>query len=247
MGLSGFEDFMAGHHHAEVDDVVVVALQHHAHDVLADIVYVAFNGGHEDAPFGGACRLGLGLFLGFEVGQEVGDGFFHDARAFHHLWEEHFAGSEEVSYHVHAGHQGAFDELKGSIELLTGFFCIGIDVFIESFYEGVGKPLLYGQLPPLLIAPLGLAPGFAFEAPGEVNQSFGCVGPSVEKHIFYMFEEFGFDLFVDFDLSGVHDAHIHTCGDGVVEEGGVHGFADFVVASEAEADVAHASAHAGAG
>ena len=52
----GFEDLLAGDHDAEVDDLVVVAPEDDAHDVLADVVDVALDGGHDDA----ALRLECG-------------------------------------------------------------------------------------------------------------------------------------------------------------------------------------------
>src|ERR1700722_3974867 len=47
-GLGALEDFLAGDHYAEVDDVVVVAGQDYADDVFADVVDVAFDGGEDD-------------------------------------------------------------------------------------------------------------------------------------------------------------------------------------------------------
>jgi hypothetical protein len=47
--------FVAGHHDAEVDDLVVVAAEHHADDVLADVVDVALDGGERTLP-GALCR-----------------------------------------------------------------------------------------------------------------------------------------------------------------------------------------------
>ena len=47
------------HHHAEVDDLEVVALEHDADDVLADVVHVALDGGQQDlarARLASACR-----------------------------------------------------------------------------------------------------------------------------------------------------------------------------------------------
>ena len=46
------EDFLAGNHDAEVDDFVVVAGQDDASDVFADVMDVAFDGGHEDFALG---------------------------------------------------------------------------------------------------------------------------------------------------------------------------------------------------
>jgi hypothetical protein len=55
------------------------------------------------------------------------------------------------------------------------------------------------------------------------------------------------DVVVHTDLPGVDDAHVHARLDGVVEEGGVDGLAHGFVAAEAEAHVAHATAHQGTG
>jgi hypothetical protein len=44
----GGEDLLARHHHAQVDDVEIVALEHHADDVLADVMHIALDGGHHD-------------------------------------------------------------------------------------------------------------------------------------------------------------------------------------------------------
>ena len=44
----GVEDRVGRHHHAEVDHLVVVAAEHDADDVLADVVDVALDGGEHD-------------------------------------------------------------------------------------------------------------------------------------------------------------------------------------------------------
>ncbi len=45
----GLEDLLARHHDAEIDHLEVIALEHHADDVLADVVHVALDRGHHDA------------------------------------------------------------------------------------------------------------------------------------------------------------------------------------------------------
>ena len=42
------EDLRGRRHHAEVDDLVIVAGEHDADDVLADVVHVALDGRHHD-------------------------------------------------------------------------------------------------------------------------------------------------------------------------------------------------------
>ena len=46
--LGGLQDLGRRHHHAEIDDLVIVALEHDADDVLADIVHVALDGREHD-------------------------------------------------------------------------------------------------------------------------------------------------------------------------------------------------------
>ena len=45
---SRFENLLARDHHAEVDDLEVVTAQHDAHDILADVVDVPFDGRKHD-------------------------------------------------------------------------------------------------------------------------------------------------------------------------------------------------------
>ncbi len=78
-----------------------------------------------------------------------------------------------------------------------------------------------------------------------VDEALGCVGTAVEQHVFDHHLQLGLDLFVDLEHSGVDDAHVHARGDGVIEKRGVHGFADLVVAAEAERDVRDAAADLG--
>jgi hypothetical protein len=53
--------------------------EHHADDVLADVVDVALHGGHDDVP---ARRTRpRAAFSGFDVRHQVGHGLFHHARA----------------------------------------------------------------------------------------------------------------------------------------------------------------------
>ena len=56
------------------------------------------------------------------------------------------------------------------------------------------------------------------------------IGAAVQQHVFYEDLQLGLDLFVELEHSGVHDAHVHACGDRVIQERRVHGLADLVVA-----------------
>ena len=58
------QDAVGGDHDAEVDHLVVVAAQDDADDVLADVVDVALDGGHQDTAGRCAGLAGLGLHEG---------------------------------------------------------------------------------------------------------------------------------------------------------------------------------------
>ena len=102
------QDPRGRHHDPEVDHLVVVAAQHDAHDVLADVVDVALDGGHHDRAGTPARALPLRL----EVGDQDGHGLLHHPGALDHLGQEHPAGTEPVADDVHAGHQRPLDHVQ---------------------------------------------------------------------------------------------------------------------------------------
>ena len=107
--LGALEDLLARDHDAQVDDLVVVAGEHDADDVLADVVHVALDGGEHDLALrlddlagGGHRRL-----LRLHERREVGDGLLHHARRLHDLRQEHLARAEQIADDAHAVHQRA--------------------------------------------------------------------------------------------------------------------------------------------
>ena len=88
----GLQNFFRGNHHAEINHFVIIASKHDADDVLADVMDVAFDRGHEDA----ALRLMVSrsLFLLFHKGKQIGDCLFHDAGALDDLRQKHSPRSE---------------------------------------------------------------------------------------------------------------------------------------------------------
>ncbi len=143
-----FQNSFAGDHHAQVDDFVVVAAEHHADDVLADVVHVAFDGGQQHLA-AHLLRRGAGLFLFlFHEGQQIGHGFFHHAGAFDHLRQEHLARAEQIADDLHAGHQRTFDDVEAAGIFLPGFFGVLFDEFDDAFDQGVAEAFFDRALAP---------------------------------------------------------------------------------------------------
>ena len=92
LGDGGVEDRVARHHHAEVDHLVVVAAEHDADDVLADVVDVALDRREHDLALRAAVAP-RALLLGLHVRLQVGDRPLHRPGALHHLRQEHLARS----------------------------------------------------------------------------------------------------------------------------------------------------------
>src|SRR5256885_1690506 len=233
------ENLLARHHDAEVDDLEVVTLQHHADDVLADVVHVALDRGHDDAAVGALRSRVLALL---DERHQVRHRALHDARALDHLRQEHLAAAEQIAHHIHAVHERAFDDLQRPLDRQPCLFRVRDDVVIDALDEGVLEALGHRQLAPLPILRAARA-ALALEARRDLEQPLGGIRAPVENHVLARRPQLRLDLFVDAQLSGIHDPHVHAGGNGVVEEHRVHRLAHCVVAAERERHVAHTAAH----
>ena len=236
------EDLLRRNHDAEIDDGEVVALEHDADDVLADVVDVALDRRRDDRALGLAGVAGRCL-LGFDERHEVAHGLLHHARALHDLRQEHLARAEEIADDVHAVHQRTLDHVDRPRVLLPGFLGVLDDVGRDAAHQRVREPLLDRARAPREI--LGHLPPLRLERLGERDQALGRVRPPVEHDVLDPLAQLRRNLVVDAELAGVDDAHRHSRPDRVVEEHRVDRFAHRVVAAEREAHVRHAARHLG--
>ena len=235
--LRGVENGLRWHHDAEVEHLVVVALEHHGDDVLANIVHVALHRSEHDAAFGPAGVAGL-RFFGLDIGHEVRHRLLHHPCRLDDLRQKHLAGAEQVADDVHAVHQRTFDHLDRPRVFQARLFSVGDDVRRHAVDERVRQALRHAaRTPGVLLA--GLL-GRCLHAAGEFNQPLGGVGPPVEDDILRALAQLRVELLVDAQLAGVDDAHRHAGLDGVVQKRGVHRFAHRVVAAERERQVRNA-------
>ncbi len=232
-----FEDFIRWHHHAEIDDFVVITLQHHADDIFTDIVYVTLHRGDDHLAVAGTF-----LFAGLNVRFEVGHRLLHYAGRFHHLRQEHFPFAKQVADHIHAVHQRPFDHLNRAGGLLTGFFGILLDKLGNAFHQRVFKAFFDIPGAPFRLLGVGSFVGFAAAVfLRQIQQTLSAVIATVKNDIFNRIAQFGGKVVVDSQLSGIDDAHVHAVANGVVEEYRVNSFTYRVVAAEREGNVRHAA------
>ena len=121
------EDLLCRHHHTQIGYFEVVTLQDHAHDVLANVVDITLNRGHNNLALCGR----IVVLLRFDKRHEMSHALFHYPRRFDNLGQEHLAGTEQISYHVHAVHQRTLDDVQGSLSgtsrLLRIVYHVGVD------------------------------------------------------------------------------------------------------------------------
>mmetsp|Transcript_15591 Transcript_15591/g.36733 ORF Transcript_15591/g.36733 Transcript_15591/m.36733 type:complete len:692 (-) Transcript_15591:781-2856(-) len=255
------EDVLARAHDADVDDVVVVAAEHHPDNVLADVVHVALDRRHQHAARLLLQHVGvlgeLARFLLLHERRQVRHGLLHHARRLDHLGKEHLSGSEEVADGVHALHERALDDVErrrvgdGVRASLLG---VELDELVNALQERVDQALLHRRRPPLrssllryqvAAASLDLRDALLLLL-CAIEELLGGVGAGVEHRSLAHGAQLRLDVVVDRQVAGVDDGHVHAVLDGVVEEHSVHRLADHFEATEREGQVGESAADLGA-
>ena len=232
-----FDDLVRRHHHAQINDLVVVATQDHADDVLADVVDIALD--RRENQFSSTFHPLRGLLLRFHQRRQVGHRFFHHPGAFYHLGQKHLSFAKKIADNVHPVHERAFNDFERAIIFFQRFFQIRLDVIDDSLNQRMGETLFHALLAPVLfLRRIFLR---AFDLFGKLNEALRSVRSAIEEHILHPFQQIGRNLFVHGKLAGVDDAHIHSCLNRVVEKSRVHRLAHRVVAAERKRDVANTS------
>ncbi|MNU89870.1 hypothetical protein D3C71_797220 [compost metagenome] len=241
LGTGRVQNLLRRHHHTQVDHLEVVAGQDHADDVLADVVHIALDRGHDD-PAIAAGGVAAASLLGFDVGQQVGHRLLHHPCRLHHLRQEHLAGTEQIADHVHAIHQRAFDHVERSAGTLPGFFGIGFHPSIQTVHQCMRQACVHWFLAPGQVFGLcrALAALVAF---GDFKQALGGITAAVEDHVLHPLAQVRLQFVVDRHGAGVDDTHVHARGDRVVQEHRVDRLAHGLVATERERYVRYAAGY----
>ena len=162
------EDLRRRRHHTEIDDLVIVAGEHDADDVLADVVNVALDRREHDRARGLAL-VAAGGFLCFHVRQQNRHRLLHHARGLDNLRQEHFSCAEQVADHVHARHQRPLDDIERTLGLKPRLLCVGFDELGVSVDERMRDALLDWPRTPFEVLRLRLHPALAAEALGDAQ------------------------------------------------------------------------------
>ena len=176
------------------------------------------------------------LFVGFQIGLQIGHRFLHDAGALDHLRQKHLAGAEQVADDVHAIHQRPLDHLEGAIHFLPCFLGVLLDVVTDPLHQGMRQAFLDRALPPCEL--LDLLDFLLHLLLGYLDQPLGRVRIAIEDDVFDELSKLFIDLVVHLQLPRIDDGHVEAGLDGVVEENRVHRLANPGVAAERERQIA---------
>ena len=133
---------------------------------------------------------------------------------------------------------------SGLAVFLPRFFGVGLDVIGDALDQRVRQALFDRAAAPGIFFDLRLSllPSPSRRTPaGARSQSgrrFSSTSSTSSQQVLG-------NLFVDRELAGVHDAHVHAARNRVIEKRGVHRFAHDIVAAEGKRNVAHAAADFG--
>ena len=188
------EDFRARHHHAEVDDLVVVALQHDAHDVLADVVDVTLHRRHQHRPL--VCATSpAGSLSASMYGIRCATAFFI-TRALFTTWGRNILpGAEQVADDVHAGHERALDHLDRALDQPPGLLRVLDDESAMPSTSACARRSLHRRSRQARSA--ACAAALPLHRVGDGEQPLGGVGAAVEHHVLDPLEQIGRDVVVD--------------------------------------------------
>ena len=133
----GTDHLLDAHLDADVVDLVAVVGEDDVHQVLADVVHVAFDRGQHDPAL--AAVVGA-LHVGFEVGH----GHLHGLGRLQHERQLHLTGGEQLTDDLHAAEQHVVDDEQrgefgghGVVEFVGESLAVAVDdALAESLLDG---------------------------------------------------------------------------------------------------------------
>ena len=220
-------------HHAEVDHLVPVAAEHHADDVLADVVDVTLDRREDDTGRRPSARVfsasmygsryATARFIARALFTTCGRNIFPDPKRSPTIFMPSISGPSITSSGRGVG--------------LAGLLGVLLDEVDHAVDESVCEPVPDGRLAPGQVE-LAFRRA-AGDRRGVLDQPLGRIVAPVEEDVLDALEQLGLDVLVHRELAGVHDPHVEPRADRVVEEGGMHRLAHRVVPAECEREIRH--------
>ena len=144
----------------------------------------------------------------------------------------------------HGLHQRLFYHVDGTAVLLQRLGNVVSQMAVVTLAQGIQQPLLYCLAAPRWTRRRTSGNGgrTCQEFTRKRNQALRSFVVLVQDDVLHGLQQRGLYVVVHLQHARIHDGHVQSFADGVVEEYGVHGLAHLVVTAETERQVAHATA-----
>ena len=226
-----FNDRFTGDHHTQIDDTEPVALQHHGNDIFPDVMHIPFHRGKDHRfPCGGSGSIVLK-----DHRHQFRHCIFHHAGGLDDLRQEHFARTEPAADFFHTVHERSFDDLYGIGIFFQSFCHIFSDISIIPVDQSVADPIFQRFRSPCRRSVIR-GKFLSGETGGDLQQFGSGIGRRIQNHILRGSPQYGIDLCGK--LGRIHDPHIQSGTDRVIEEHTVQCRADRFISPEREGHIA---------
>ena len=186
------------HHDAEVDHLVVVAAEHDADDVLADVVDVALDGGQHDRAWPRATEVGestaeptaAAAFSASMKGSRYATACFIARALFTTCGRNILPAPNRSPTIFMPSISGPSMTSSGRGVRLPRFFDVRLDEVDDAVHERVREPFLDRCLAPGQVVAASVLTA-AVAGVRELHETLGGVGPPVEQQVLDVLEQFG--------------------------------------------------------
>ena len=167
----------------------------------------------------------------------------HDLSRLDNLRQKHLPLPKHPSHALHPFHQRSLNHTHSLAIYLNSLRNIFRQSLAPSFENRIPEPFSHRSDCLHLDFRCRAGPRFF---PGKhfrrlVYKPFRRLRIPVKYHILHALQQLRLDLVIDLQHGRVHDGHVETCLDGMVQESRMHGLAHSIVASERKRKVGHSA------
>ena len=133
------DNLFCRHHHAHINNIIVIAGHNHSDDILTNIMDVTFYCCQENS----TCTLSAFCFFGFNIWLKDSDRLFHGSGSLNNLWQEHFTFTKQLPDGIHTVHQWAFDDIDSMRKAFQGFMQVFLQIVADTLNQRIGKSFFH--------------------------------------------------------------------------------------------------------
>ena len=203
---------------AQVHHVVTVVGQNDVHQVLADIVHVTLDGGHDDFALALCLRRSGSFCFLFHERFQIGHRSFHGFCRLQHEWQLHLSGTKQLTHGLHAVEKVLVDDrnrrllLHACFQIILKAILIAVDdALCQTLKQRHGSQLFSASI-------LGIGSRNALKQLHEFLQRIVILGAAIIDHIQRHFALAIINAVHRQNLGTVRNRRVQTSFNALIEE-----------------------------